>query len=853
MTLAQPQVGTGAATPLLEFRNISKSFGAVKALRDVSFDLLPGEVHALLGQNGAGKSTLIKILAGVQAKDGGNIRVNGEESDFRTPAGARGAGIAVVYQELSLVPDMSVADNMFLSREPKRFGLADRARILREARAFLEGHGFPLDPKAVVRTLPFAYRQLTEIAKALLGDVRILVLDEPTSALSAGEEATLFNAVAEAAKRGVGVIYVTHRLGEVFRLAQRVTVLRDGRNVATFKASESDIPSLVSAIVGPGDQHGRLATVVGLGPHGEQPSSPNLVHLTEAEAGAARKAHFRIGIALHTGASDWSRQQLAGITKALHELGADLGPVEYAGFDAAKQIDQIVAMVKSRPDAIIAIPVDNTMMAEAFKSANAAGIKLVLMDNAPAGMRAGNDYSCVVSADNMGIGQIAAQLLASHIPANGTAAVIGFGRDFFVTVQREVAFKQWLADNRPDVTVIQTTFADPSAAGRVGADFLAAHPEVSGAFVVWDEPAMEIVKALRAQGKAVAMTTADLGSAAAMELARGGMIKGIAAQRPFDQGVAEAEAAIAALLGKPTPAWIAMPPVSVTQRNLIEAFETIWHTPPPEELVAAHAAANPPAAPSQAAPTPMSGEDRGPPVVELREASNDRLKGVTLTVQAGEILGLGGMIGSGRTEILETIFGLRRVRQGEYLLKGKPVTLNGPVDAIRKGIALVPEDRHLQGLVLDHSIERNLAMPRLARLTRAGMFLRGLAKSRADETMGDLSIKAPNTATPLKALSGGNQQKVVFGKWRNPTPDVLLLDEPTAGVDVGAREQIYALVRRAAGQGSAVIVVSSDLGELAMLCDRIAVVAGGTIKAAVSRADIRNEEQLHQLVQEMQG
>ena len=134
MTLAQPQAGNSVETPLLEFRNISKSFGAVKALRDVSFDLLPGEVHALLGQNGAGKSTLIKILAGVQAKDGGIIRVNGEESDFRTPAGARGAGIAVVYQELSLVPDMSVADNMFLSREPKRFGLVDRERILREAR-----------------------------------------------------------------------------------------------------------------------------------------------------------------------------------------------------------------------------------------------------------------------------------------------------------------------------------------------------------------------------------------------------------------------------------------------------------------------------------------------------------------------------------------------------------------------------------------------------------------------------------------------------------------------------------------------------------------------------------------------
>ncbi len=153
--------------------------------------------------------------------------------------------------------------------------------------------------------------------------------------------------------------------------------------------------------------------------------------------------------------------------------------------------------------------------------------------------------------------------------------------------------------------------------------------------------------------------------------------------------------------------------------------------------------------------------------------------------------------------------------------------LGGPIDAIRNGIALVPEDRHLQGLVLDHTIERNMSMARLPGLTRFGMFARRLAKSRTLEAMRDLSIKAPDPSTPARALSGGNQQKIVFGKWRHPTPDLLLLDEPTVGVDVGAREQIYALVHRAAEQGSAVLVVSSDLGELAMLCDSVVVVAKG--------------------------
>ena len=211
-----------------------------------------------------------------------------------------------------------------------------------------------------------------------------------------------------------------------------------------------------------------------------------------------------------------------------------------------------------------------------------------------------------------------------------------------------------------------------------------------------------------------------------------------------------------------------------------------------------------------------------------------------------------GWSGVDARRILLTIFGLLPVKGGELLIDGSPVTISSPRDAIRRGMALVPEDRHVQGLVLEHSIERNLAMPRLPQLSHLGIFQRSASMARAQEAMEVLSIKAPGTATPVRALSGGNQQKVVFGKWRDPTPVILLLDEPTIGVDVGARDQIYEVVRSTARGGAAVIIVSSELGELVALCDRIAIVVDGQVRTLVSRADIPSEEHLHQLVQEAQ-
>jgi ribose transport system ATP-binding protein len=519
---------SSARAPLIRVAGVTKRFGGVQALRGVNLEVLPGEVHALLGENGAGKSTLIKILSGVHSYDEGSIEIVGRKVAFDSPAKSREAGVAVVYQDLSLVESLSVGANLMLGREPRnRLGFVKQRELMAQVSTFLRDHNIPLDPRAPVDSLPFAYRQMTEICKALMGDVRVLILDEPTSALTGGEEQILFDAVRTVTARGVGVIYVTHRLNEVFRISQRVTVFRDGANAGHFNTADTDMKQLVAAIVGP-----------------------------------------------------------------RHEA-----------------------------------------------------------------------------------------MQARQETATGVADRV-----------------------TPAVTPAVTPTFTPAAASTA-------------------------------------------------------------------------------------------------------------------------------------------------PVLKLSNVSNARLNSVDLTVDQGEVHGLAGLIGSGRTEILQTIFGLLPVTQGAIELDGAPLAARRPADAIRQGIALVPEDRHVQGLVLDHSIERNLTLPRLPQFSRGGWLRAQAAASQARTAMKQLSVKAPDASTHVKFLSGGNQQKVVFAKWNHPRPKVLLLDEPTVGVDVGAREEIYGVVRDAMKAGTAVVVVSSDLDELLRLCDRISIVADGAIVRTLERAELHDAEALHHLIQ----
>jgi len=491
---------------VLEAVSVSKSFGGIAALVGVDFDLRAGEVHALVGENGAGKSTLMKILAGVHVDYDGAIRLAGAPVRFSGIQDAERAGVSIIHQELDLVPELTAADNIFLGREPLIAGtIVDRRRIVKAAGALLRRLGIEIDPQSRVGELRVGEQQLVEIAKALSLDARILMMDEPTSALSTSECETLLKVVRQLAAAGVAIIFTSHRIDEVVALADRVTVLRDGRRVLTAPIEDLSSNAIISAMV---------------------------------------------------------------------------------------------------------------------------------------------------------------------------------GRNFIPTHRELMA--------------------------------------VEGA-----------------------------------------------------------------------------PVLSVRDLTLDTVGPRGWRRV---------------------------------------------LHGVSFDLRRGEILGIGGLLGSGRTEILESIFGAARGwRSGEISIDGKSAAINSPTDAFKLGIALVTEDRKARGLLLTSTVRDNIALPSVGLLSRFG--IRDFARETdvAADMVERLSVRCNDLDQVVATLSGGNQQKVVIGKWLPTEPRVLLLDEPTRGIDVGAKQEIYQLVFGLAARGLGIVVVSSEMPELLLLSDRVLVMCEGRQTGVLSRAKATQE------------
>jgi len=330
-----------------------------------------------------------------------------------------------------------------------------------------------------------------------------------------------------------------------------------------------------------------VISIAGLGPHGERAAPPQRLAISETDSETARARRFSVAVVLHTTTSDWSKQLLAGIVTTFGQYSAAVVDVVDCEFEASAQIEALRRLSREHLDAVISIPIGNTSVADAHREVSSSGAKLILIDNAPSGLIPGRDYASVISADNFGLGQVAASLLSPHVPHAGCIGIVAYGIDFFATQEREIAFRKWMGSERPDVAMKQMKFANvDQVAAKVGA-FLRDNSNVGALFAVWDVPAMQAVAALRSRGLDIPVVTVDLGNEAAIELAGEGLIKGIAAQQPYDLGTAVATAAILSLVGCQLPPWVALPGLPVTRDNVVEAYQVVWHSPSPPEVIRA--------------------------------------------------------------------------------------------------------------------------------------------------------------------------------------------------------------------------------------------------------------------------
>jgi ABC-type sugar transport system ATPase subunit len=828
--------------PILEMRNITKTFPGVKALNNVSFRVAAGEIHCLVGENGAGKSTLMKVLSGVYPHGAysGEILFQGEEQRFTGIADSERAGIAIIYQELALVPEMTVYENIFLGNEIKRGMTIDWNETIKRASEALKKVRLNLNPEIRVKDLGVGKQQLIEIAKALSKDVKLLILDEPTAALNEDDSENLLNLIRDLKQHGVSCVMISHKLKEVIAIADTVTVLRDGQTIVTLDAHKGEVsePVLIKHMVG--------REINNIYPTRQRSPFKSAAVAVEAAKAAGVKVISYDRMITDTSAVDYyvTFNSLAvgsqqGQYLVDHATGKGNPLYLYAGSandNNAFQFFQGAWNVLQPRIADGTFVVKNSSRAASLQQNDTltreqqrAIFSQISTNWDPHTARnlAQFNLGGLTAADKGNVFVLA--------PNDNTARAIGEAftadrdvKSYVITGQdAEEASAQYIMDGRQSMTV----FKDVRTLVQTAVDATVAllkgqAPKVNGAYNngTIDVPAL--------QSPVIPVDTTNFKAT----VIDSGYYKAGDGAGPARSPAPAAKVAVGIVL--PTedePRWLQ------DKVRFQNAFRAAGYE---AEILfsqgdAAREKANVQTLINKGIKVliicPQGG---GEVVLEVKNWSaydpavgREILKDVNFNVKKGEIVGFAGLMGSGRTELALSLFGNPKGyrTRGDVYVEGQKQHFTHPHQAIKAGVAYATEDRKAAGLILIQDVKQNITLANLRALAKRGIVDGNAEIKTAEEYRRSLNIKTPTIEQKVGNLSGGNQQKVSVAKWLFVKPGLLILDEPTRGIDVGAKYEIYTIMARLVQEGMSIIMISSELPEVLGMSDRIYIVSAGRI------------------------
>jgi ABC-type sugar transport system ATPase subunit len=843
-------------TPLLEMKNITKEFPGVKALSNVSFSVAAGEIHCLVGENGAGKSTLMKVLSGVYPYGdySGQILINGQEQHFRGIRDSEKAGIAIIYQELALFPELTVYENIFVGNENRKGVVMDWNETIKKANEMLAKVRLKnVNPGEKIRNLGVGKQQLVEIAKALSKEVKLLILDEPTAALNEDDSANLLSLLRGLKEHGVTSIMISHKLKEVIEIADTVTVLRDGQTICTLDAHKGEVSEfvLIKNMVG--------REINNIYPERQRHPFKAAADAVEAAKTAGVKVISYDRLITNTKAVDYFvtfDSKSVGTLQAQYLIDQAKGKGNplylYAGalHDPNAHLFFQGAWEKLQPKiADGTFVIKNSSQAVANQETVQLSREQMTRIMRQITTNWDADTARIVSEANLAAAEAqdkGAVFILAPNDITSRAIVEAFAADpdvksHVITGQdAEQDSIQSILDGRQSMTVFKdvrtlvNTAVDTALALLKGEPPAARVTYNNGAY---DVPTIQspVVSIDKQNAKAALIdsgyyNTGDLSGAAGSSSTARNLLVGIV------------------LPTQDEPRWLqdkarfqdAFKAAGYDVEILFSQGDAIRERTNIESLVKKGIKV-----------LIICPQGSGEVVLEVKNWSaynpalgREILKQVNLNVKKGEIVGLAGLMGSGRTELALSLFGNPdgyRIN-GELVIKGKTRHFSHSHDAIEAGLAYVTEDRKGNGLILIQDIKQNITLANLKAISHRSIVDSNLEIQRATEYKGSLNIKTPSIEQTVGNLSGGNQQKVSVAKWLFVTPEILILDEPTRGIDVGAKYEIYTIMNRLIEQGMSIIMISSELPEILGMSDRIYIVSAGRISGELSIEEASQEK-----------